>query len=106
VNARAPAPARHAGHRGAHRASPRGVAAHFPHLHDLFVALTFAVAATTTLKLGTGICLVAERDPIVTAKMVASLDVLSSARVLFGAGVGWVPEETANHGVEPGQRWR
>ena len=81
------------------------VSPHFSHLHDLFVALTFAAAATTTLKLGTGICNVAERDPIVTAKTVASLDVLSGGRVLFGAGAEWVPEETANHGVEPGRRW-
>jgi probable F420-dependent oxidoreductase len=76
-----------------------------PCLHDLFIALAFAASATTTLKLGTGICLVAERDPILTAKTVASLDVLSGGRVLLGAGAGWIPEETANHGVEPSQRW-
>ena len=82
-----------------------GVPAHLPRLHDLFVALSFAASATTTLRLGTGICLIAERDPIHTAKTVASLDVLSGGRVLLGVGAGWIPEETANHGVEPRRRW-
>jgi probable F420-dependent oxidoreductase len=81
------------------------VPAHMPRLHDLFVALSFAASATTTLKLGTGICLVAERDPILTAKTVATLDVLSGGRVLLGVDAGWIPEETANHGVEPRRRW-
>ena len=59
-----------------------------------------AAAATSTLKLGTGICLVTERDPIVTAKCVASLDVLSKGRFLFGIGAGWNAEEMENHGTE------
>ena len=59
-----------------------------------------ASAATTTLKLATGICLVIERDPIVTAKCVASLDVLSGGRFLFGIGGGWNAEEMENHGTE------
>ena len=55
--------------------------------------------ATTTLKLGTGVCLVAQRDPIQLAKSVASLDVISNGRFLFGIGVGWNAEEMANHGT-------
>lgn len=69
------------------------------HTLDPFVALTAAAAATTRLKLGTGICLVIERDPIVTAKSVASLDVVSQGRVLFGIGAGWNVEEMENHGT-------
>src|SRR5581483_2981683 len=62
--------------------------------------------ATQTLKIGTGVCLVVERDPIVLAKEVASLDHLSGGRFLFGVGAGWLREETANHGVDPRVRWR
>ena len=68
--------------------------------HDPFVALAFAAAATTTLKVGTGICLVPQREPIVTAKNVASLDVLSKGRFIFGIGGGWNVDEMENHGVE------
>jgi alkanesulfonate monooxygenase SsuD/methylene tetrahydromethanopterin reductase-like flavin-dependent oxidoreductase (luciferase family) len=60
----------------------------YAHTHDPFVALSFAAAATTNLRLGTGICLIPERDPIVTAKCVASLDQLSGGRVVFGIGGG------------------
>jgi probable F420-dependent oxidoreductase len=70
------------------------------HTHDPFVSLAIAAAATTTLKLGTGICLVTERDPIVTAKCVASLDVMSKGRFLFGIGAGWNAEEMENHGTD------
>ena len=70
------------------------------HTLDPFVALTAAAAATTRLKLGTGICLIIERDPIVTAKCVASLDLLSGGRFLFGIGGGWNAEEMENHGTE------
>lgn len=68
--------------------------------HDPFVALSFAAAATTRLRIGTGICLVALRDPVVTAKQVASLDVLSHGRFNFGVGFGWNADEFINHGVE------
>jgi probable F420-dependent oxidoreductase len=68
---------------------------------DPFVALTAAAAATTQLRLGTGICLVVERDPIITAKEVASLDLLSGGRVEFGVGAGWNREEMRNHGTDP-----
>jgi probable F420-dependent oxidoreductase len=67
--------------------------------HDAFVALSYAAAVTTTLQLGTGVSLVAQRDPIWTAKEVASLDVLSDGRLIFGIGYGWNKEEMAQHGV-------
>lgn len=73
---------------------------------DPFLALTAAAAATSRIKLATGICLVVERDPIATAKAVATLDVLSRGRVLFGIGAGWNVEEMANHGTDYRRRWR
>lgn len=76
------------------------------HAYDPFVALTVAGMATTRLHLGTGICLVIERDPITTAKEVASLDRLSGGRFLFGIGGGWNVEEMENHGTEFKKRWR
>ena len=76
------------------------------HLLDPFVGLTAAAAATTRLKVGTGICLAVERDPIILAKQVASLDFLSGGRFLFAIGGGWNAEEMANHGTEYGQRWK
>jgi probable F420-dependent oxidoreductase len=66
---------------------------------DPFVALTQAAAVTTKIKLGTGVCLVNQRDPIQTAKVVASLDQLSGGRFLFGIGVGGNAEEMENHGT-------
>ena len=72
--------------------------------HDQFVALAVAAAVTTTLHLGTGITLVAQRDPIWLAKEVASLDPLSTGRVLVGVGYGWNHEEMASHGVDPARR--
>jgi probable F420-dependent oxidoreductase len=72
--------------------------------HDPFVALAMAAAVTTTLKLGTGICLVAQHDPIVLAKQVASIDRLSGGRFLFGIGYGWNVDEMEDHGVDPKQR--
>ncbi|MEJ0071805.1 MAG: LLM class F420-dependent oxidoreductase [Pseudomonadota bacterium] len=76
------------------------------HTHDPFVALSFAATATKKLRLGTGICLVPQRDPIVTAKAVASLDVLSGGRFEFGIGGGWNREEMENHGAEYGTRFK
>jgi len=67
---------------------------------DPFVALAAVAAATERLLVGTGVCLVIERDPIVTAKEVASLDLLSGGRFLFGVGAGWNREEMANHGTD------
>ncbi len=71
---------------------------------DPFVALTSAATATTRLRVGTGVCLVAQHDPIVLAKQVASLDLLSDGRFLFGIGVGWNIEEMADHGVDAKRR--
>ncbi len=73
--------------------------------HDPFVALPFAAAATERLRIGTAICLVVERDPIITAKQVASLDRLSGGRFLFGVGAGWNVEEMAHHGTDAGARF-
>jgi probable F420-dependent oxidoreductase len=76
------------------------------HTHDPFVALSFAAAATKTLQLGTGVCLVPQRDPIITAKLVASLDRLSGGRFEFGIGGGWNVEEMENHGARYETRFK
>lgn len=76
------------------------------HLYDPFVALTAAAMVTSRLRLGTGICLVAERDPIITAKQVASLDHLSGGRFEFGVGGGWLREAMVHHGIDPRTRMR
>jgi len=74
--------------------------------YDPFLALQAAAGATRRLKLGTGICLVIERDPITTAKEVATLDRLSGGRFLFGIGGGWNAEEMENHGTPYKARWK
>ena len=66
---------------------------------DPFVTLAMAAAATTTLKIGTGVCLIAQRDPIQTAKLVASIDQVSGGRFVFGVGNGWNQDEMENHGT-------
>jgi len=71
---------------------------------DPFVALAMAAAATERILMGTGICLVAQRDPIVTAKEVATLDALSGGRFMFGIGFGWNEDEIASHGVTMKER--
>ena len=68
--------------------------------------MTAAAAATTTLKVATGVCLVPQRDPIHTAKEVATVDVLSGGRVIFGVGAGWNRQEMRNHGTDPKTRMR
>ena len=78
----------------------------YSHTLDLFVALTAAAAATERLLVGSGICLVIERDPITLAKEVASLDHVSGGRALLGIGAGWNLEEMENHGTDPARRWR
>ncbi|WP_227462354.1 LLM class F420-dependent oxidoreductase [Desertimonas flava] len=78
----------------------------FSRLLDPFCALTEAAAATTSIRLGTGICLVAQRDPIVLAKQVATIDYLSGGRFIFGVGYGWNEAEMRQHGVEPRHRRR
>jgi probable F420-dependent oxidoreductase len=73
----------------------------YSHTYDLFVSMTAAAVATTRLRIGSGVCLLIERDPITTAKEVASIDVLSGGRVEFGVGAGWNREEMAHHGTDP-----
>jgi probable F420-dependent oxidoreductase len=73
---------------------------------DPFLALTAAAVATEKLIVGTGIALMPQRDPILTAKEVVSLDLVSQGRFRFGVGVGWLREEIANHGVDPAVRGR
>lgn len=75
------------------------------HTHDPFVALGAIAATTERLKLGTGICLIPERDPILLANVVASLDLISNGRVLLGIGAGWNAEEMENHGTAFKDRW-
>jgi probable F420-dependent oxidoreductase len=79
---------------------------HYYHLHDPFVSLASAAVVTRRIKLGTAVCLVSEHDPIVLAKQVASLDLLSNGRVIFGIGAGWNREEMLNHGTDPSRRWK
>lgn len=96
-------------HIPASRKSPWPGGAELPpeyfHCLDPFVALGAAAAVTSNLKLGTGICLVIERDPISMAKEVATLDYISGGRVLFGIGGGWNREEMENHGTDWRRRW-
>ena len=75
------------------------------HNYDLFIALTAAAAATSSLRIGSGICLAAQRDPIILAKEVASLDHLSGGRFEFGIGAGWNVEEMRNHGLDASRRF-
>lgn len=78
----------------------------YSHTHDPFVALAAAAAVTKRIMLSTGICLVIERDPIVLAKEVASLDRISDGRVILGVGAGWNVEEMENHGTAYKERWK
>ena len=78
----------------------------YSHTHDPFVALSFAAAVTRKLKLGTGILLVPQHEPIVTAKAIASLDQLSGGRFVFGIGGGWNVDEMENHGATHANRFK
>ena len=78
----------------------------YSHTHDPFVALAFAAAATKKLKVGTGILLVPQHEPIVTAKAIASLDQLSGGRFVFGIGGGWNVDEMENHGATHKNRFK
>ncbi len=80
--------------------------AKYSHTYDLFVSLTAAALATSRLRIGSGICLLIEHDPIVAAKAVASIDHLSGGRLDFGIGAGWNREEMRNHGTDPRTRMR
>jgi probable F420-dependent oxidoreductase len=92
------------------RKSPFGGGGELPeqykHTLDPFVSLTAAAMVTRNLKVGTGICLVIERDTITTAKSVASLDLVSKGRFLFGIGGGWNREEMEHHGTDFPTRFR
>src|SRR5438552_8309005 len=79
---------------------------HYWHTMDPFVALTVAALATKTIRVGTGICLLVERDPIHTAKEVASVDAVSNGRFIFGIGGGWNREEMEDHGTDFSTRWK
>ena len=75
------------------------------HTHDPYVALGACAAVTERITLGTGICLVIERDPITLAKEAASLDMISNGRFVMGIGAGWNREEMENHGANYKHRW-
>jgi probable F420-dependent oxidoreductase len=79
---------------------------HYTRWADPFIALTVAAAVTRKIKLATGICLLPEREPLITAKLIASLDFYSNGRVIIGAGAGWLKEETEAMGAKFGTRWR
>jgi probable F420-dependent oxidoreductase len=79
---------------------------HYGRWMDPFVALSVAAAVTRKIKLGTGICLLPEREPIITAKTIATLDVISGGRVVLGIGGGWLREETEAIGTPFGKRWK
>lgn len=74
--------------------------------YDLFIASTLAAAATKTIRIGTGVCLVVEHETITLAKAVATIDQVSSGRFIFGVGAGWLAEEMENHGVAYQRRYR
>ena len=97
-------------HIPASRQSPFTIGEELPpdysHNVDVFLALAAAAAVTKRIRLGTGICLVVERDPIITAKEVASLDHISGGRFDFGIGGGWNQEEMENHGMPWKRRWK
>ncbi len=78
----------------------------YSHTLDPFVALAAIAAATQHIKIGTGVCLIIQRDPIVVAKEVATVDHISGGRFLFGVGAGWNIEEMGNHGTDPSTRFR
>jgi probable F420-dependent oxidoreductase len=79
---------------------------HYGRWMDPFVALSVAAAVTRRVKLGTGICLLPEREPILTAKVIATLDVISGGRVVLGIGAGWLREETEVMGTQFVKRWK
>ena len=76
----------------------------YKHLHDPIVALATAASVTSTIKLGTGVLVLGQREPLATAKQLASLDVLSGGRLICGVGYGWERDELAQHGIEWSER--
>lgn len=79
---------------------------HYGRWMDPFIALAVAAAVTKHIKLATGICLLPEREPLVTAKAIATLDIVSGGRVILGVGAGWLKEETEATGAQFGTRWK
>src|ERR1700751_2363355 len=79
---------------------------HYGRWADPFIALTVAACATRKIKLGTGICLLPEREPLITAKVAATLDLLSGGRLILGVGAGWLREDTEVLGADFGRRWK
>ena len=96
-------------HIPASRATPFPGGGELPDMYwkafDPFVALSVCAAVTERIRLGTGVCLIIERDPITTAKAIASLDSLSNGRAVIGIGAGWNREEMENHGADYTHRW-
>jgi probable F420-dependent oxidoreductase len=90
----------------AHPGGIRELPPEYAQMYDPLISSMAAAAATTRLRVGTAICLINQRDPIATAKQIATLDQLSAGRVVLGVGAGWNVAELANHGVDPGQRFR
>jgi probable F420-dependent oxidoreductase len=82
-----------------------GIPEVYSHMCDPFVAMAIATGVTTRLKVGTGVCLVPERNPLLTANELATLDHFSDGRVLFGIGAGWLKEESEILGVDFSHRW-
>jgi probable F420-dependent oxidoreductase len=78
---------------------------HYKRTYDPIVACSYAATATTTIRVGIGVCLVPAREPIALAKQLASIDVLSGGRLVVGVGAGWNVEEIADHGVAAADRW-
>lgn len=78
---------------------------YFSHTFDLFVSVGWALSATSRLLVGTGVMLGSEHDPFNAAKALASLDVLSSGRLLVGVGASWIDQELVDHGFDPARRW-
>jgi probable F420-dependent oxidoreductase len=88
-----------------HGVTSEALPAEYWHLMDPMIALSFAAAVTSRLRLGTGVALITQRDPITTAKEVATLDCASKGRFLFGVGAGWNAAELRNHGTDPAKKW-
>ncbi len=78
----------------------------YSHTYDPFVALAACAGATERIKLGTGICLVVERDVLTLAKEISSIDRISGGRFILGIGAGWNAEEMENHGIDYNTRWK
>ena len=86
--------------------SGRNLNSYYWQTYDPFIAATMAAASTSGIKVGTGVSLILQHDPITLAKQVATIDQISCGRFVFGIGAGWLPEEMENHGVSYRTRYR